>query len=530
MPEAVYDYVVIGAGSAGCVLANRLSEDGRASVLLLEAGPAPRSPLLRVPAAGSLLYKSRYDWTLETEPQPHLDGRRLYVGRGRGLGGSTLINSMICMRGAPRDYDHWASSGNPGWSFAEVLPYFRKLEDNQRGASAFHGAGGPLRVEDLRWVSPLSRAFLESAAAAGHRRNEDFNGAEQEGVGLHQVAQRGGRRQSAADAYLRPAKARPNLAVRTGARVTRLHTGASGVGAAYVKDGRPHAVRARREVLLCAGALHSPQILLLSGIGPSGHLRQMGIPVVKDLPGVGQNLHDHVAMGVACSCAQPLGFGRALAPWALPRHLLHYLLSRRGPLASNVLEAGGFARSEPGLAAPDLQFAFLPVWAMDHGLTRVKGDGFVLLTLLLRPESRGSVSLRSADPLDAPRLQPNYLASPGDRAALLRGIRLVREVIGTGPLAALRGDECYPGAGVQDDDGLLAWIRAFAEHGDHPVGTARMGRDAMAVVDERLRVHGVPGLRVVDASVMPTIVGGNTNIPTVMIAERAADLIKAENP
>ncbi|WP_433876004.1 GMC family oxidoreductase [Sinomonas atrocyanea] len=530
MPDSVYDYVVVGAGSAGCVLANRLSESGKCSVLLLEAGPAPRTPLLRVPAAGSLLYKSRYDWAFQTERQEHLGGRRLYVGRGRGLGGSTLINSMICMRGSRQDYDHWASLGNPGWSYAEVLPYFKKLEDNQRGASEFHGAGGPLRVEDLRWVSTLSCAFLESAAAAGHRRNEDFNGAEQDGVGLHQVAQRDGRRQTAADAYLLPARGRPNLAVRTGTRVTRLLTGASALGAAYLQDGRQHTVRARREVLLCAGALQSPQILLLSGIGPAGHLRQMGIPVVRDLPGVGQNLHDHVAMGVACSCARPVGLGQVLAPWALPRHLLHYLLAHRGPLASNVLEAGGFARSEPGLPAPDLQFAFLPVWAMDHGLTRVKGDGFVLLTLLLRPESRGSVTLRSADPLDPPRIQPNYLASARDRAALLRGIRLVREVISAEPLAALRGQECYPGHAVEDDDGLLAWTRAFAEHGDHPVGTARMGRDAMAVVDERLRVHGVPGLRVVDASVMPTIVGGNTNIPTVMIAERAADLIKAENP
>ena len=526
----MHDYIIVGAGSAGCVLANRLSEDAGATVLLLEAGKPDRSLYIRIPATASLLYKSSFDWAFETEPQSSLNDRRMYFGRGKGLGGSSTINSMIYMRGARYDYDHWASLGNTGWSYAEVLPYFKKLEHFERGPSAYHGVDGPLNVAERRYTNPLTNAFVEAGVAAGYARNDDFNGAAQEGVGLFQVTQKDGRRHSAADAYLQPARRRRNLTTATGARATRLLIeGKQVVGVTYRQHGRLREARARRSVLLCGGAIHSPQLLMLSGVGPADHLRAIGIPVVSDLPGVGQNLQDHVASGVICSCSRPISLNRALSPWRLPGSMLRYALFHRGPLTSNVVEAGGFVRSLPDLPAPDLQFTFIPVWALDHGLTRLKGHGFILVTLLLRPQSRGSVRLRSSDPLDAPRIQPNYLSHEDDHAALLRGMRLVRQVTDTPPLAKLRRAERIPGAAAQSEEELLAWIRAYAQNGDHPVGTVKMGQDTLAVVDERLRVHGLQGVRVVDASVMPSVPSGNTNIPTIMIAERAADLIKEDH-
>jgi choline dehydrogenase len=526
----MYDYIIVGAGSAGCVLANRLSEDAGASVLLLEAGKPDRSPYIRVPMTASLLYKGPFDWAFETESQPALDDRRMYFGRGKGVGGSSTINSMIYMRGAPLDYDQWAAMGASGWSYAEVLPYFKKLEHYERGASEYHGVDGPLNVAELRCVNPLTRAFIEAAVTAGHARNDDFNGAAQDGVGLFQVTQKDGRRHSAADAYLRPALRRPNLTTITDARATKLLVeGNQVMGVTYLHKGRISEMHARRGVLLCGGAIHSPQLLMLSGIGPADHLRSMGIPVASDLPGVGQNLQDHVAMGVICSCSRPISLNRTLTLWRLPGAIARYALFHQGPLTSNVVEAGGFARSLPDLRAPDLQFTFIPVWALDHGLTRLKGHGFILVTLLLCPHSRGSVSLRSSDPLDAPRIQPNYLTHEDDQAALLRGLRLVRQVADTPPLATLRQAERYPGAAAQSEGDLLAWTRRYAENGDHPVGTVKMGQDPSAVVDERLRVRGLQGVRVVDASIMPTVPRGNTNIPTIMIAERAADFIKEDD-
>jgi choline dehydrogenase len=525
----MHDYIIVGAGSAGCVLANRLSEDARTSVLLLEAGKPDRSLYIRMPMTASLLYKGPFDWAFETEPQLALDERRMYFGRGKGVGGTSSINSMIYMRGAPLDYDQWASLGNSGWSYAEVLRYFKKLEHYERGASDYHGVDGPLNVADLRTVNPLTRAFIEAAVTAGYVRNDDFNGAAQEGVGQFQVTQKNGQRHSAADAYLKPALRRRNLTTLTEARVTKLLIAGNQVtGVACLHKGRIREMRARRGVLLCGGAIHSPQLLMLSGIGPADHLRSMGIPVVGDLPGVGQNLQDHVAAGVICSCSRPISLNRTLTPWRLPGAITRYMLLRQGPLTSNVVEAGGFVRSLPDLPAPDLQFTFIPVWALDHGLTRLKGHGFILVTLLLCPQSRGSVSLRSSNPLDAPRIQPNYLTHEDDRAAMLRGMRLVREVTDTPPLAKLRRAERIPGAAAQSEEDLLAWIRAYAQNGDHPVGTVKMGQDPLAVVDERLRVHGLQGVRVVDASVMPSVPRGNTNIPTIMIAERAADLIKED--
>lgn len=528
----MYDYIIVGAGSAGCVLANRLTEDPHISVLLLEAGRPDRSPLIRIPLAASLLYKGPYDWAFATEPQSHLDGRRLYFARGKGLGGSSVINSMIHIRGAPEDYDHWAVLGNPGWSYAEVLPYFKKLEHEERStlrASASHGTGGPLHVADPRYSSPLTRAFLAAAVAAGYPRNEDFNGATQDGVGFYQLTQKGGQRYSTAAAYLQSIRTRRNLTVLTEARVTQLLIEGDRVaGVAFLRRGQRQEMHTQREVLLCGGAIQSPQLLLVSGVGPADHLQGLGIPVVRDLPGVGQNLQDHVAAGVMCACTRPISITRALAPWNLPGNLLRYALFHRGPFTSNVLESGGFVRSLPGLPLPDLQLNFLPVWVLEHGLTRLKGHGFILVALLLRPESRGSITLRSRDPLEAPRIQPNYLANEHDRVVLLRGVRLLRQITVTPPLAQLRRMERLPGDAAQSDDALLAATRQYAENGDHPVGTARMGRDPLAVVDERLRVHGLRGVRVVDASIMPTIPGGNTNTPTIMLAERAADLVKAD--
>ena len=381
-------------------------------------------------------------------------------------------------------------------------------------------------VTRIRSPAHLSR----SGVAVGYARNDDFNGAAQEGVGLFQVTQKDGQRHSAADAYLKPALRRPNLTTITGARVTRLVIeGNQATGVAYLHKGRIREMQARRGVLLCGGAIHSPQLLMLSGIGPADHLRSHGIPVVRDLPGVGQNLQDHVAAGVICSCSRPVSLNRALTPWRLPGNLLRYMLFRQGPLTSNVVEAGGFVRSLPDLPAPDLQFTFIPVWALDHGLTRLKGHGFILVTLLLCPQSRGSVTLRSSNPLDAPRIQPNYLTHEDDQAALLRGMRLVRQVTDSPPLARLRRAERLPGPDAQSDDELLTAIRVYAQNGDHPVGTVKMGQDPLAVVDARLRVHGLHGVRVVDASIMPTVPRGNTNIPTIMIAERAADLIKEDD-
>ncbi|HEY7984503.1 MAG TPA: GMC family oxidoreductase N-terminal domain-containing protein [Ktedonobacterales bacterium] len=525
----MHDYIIIGAGSAGCALANRLTEDPQTSVLLLEAGGPDRAAAIRIPVAASTLYKGPYDWALETEPQPHLNGRRLYFGRGKGLGGSGLINSMIAIRGAAADYDEWAALGNAGWSYADVLPYFKKLEHDERGASPYHGTAGPLNVAAPRYLHPLTRAFLAAAVAHGYARNPDLNGATQEGVAPYLVTQRGGRRHSPAAAYLRPVAGRRNLTILTGARAAALLLEGDRVtGVRYRRDGRAYEALAARETLLCCGAIHSPQVLLLSGIGPAEHLRALGIPVARDLPGVGQQLRDHLAMGVIHGATRP-SLEAAIRSWRLPGNLLRYALRHRGPLTSIVVEAGGFVKSSADLPAPDLQLNFIPAFALDHGFTRARGHHFSIGVLHLRPQSCGSVSLRSPDPLDPPRLQPNYLAHPDDAAALLHGVALVRAIAATPPLAALSRREVYPGARVQDPAELLEWTRAYAMNGDHPVGTLRMGRDALAVVDERLRVHGLRGLRVVDASVMPTIPRGNTNLPTIMIAERAADLIKADN-
>jgi choline dehydrogenase len=522
MAEATYDYVVVGAGSAGCVLAARLSEDPGTRVLLLEAGGPDKAANIHVPAAFSKLFKGPLDWAYFTEEQRSLGGRRLYWPRGKVLGGCSSVNAMIYMRGHRLDYDGWRNLGNDGWGWADVLPYFKKSENQERGASKYHGTGGPLNVADLRCPSPLTRAFVEACAEVGIPRNDDFNGPAQDGAGPYQVNQKGGKRLSAAAAFLAPARARPNLTVATGALATRvLLEGTRAVGVEYQQGRAVHQARAG-EVLLSGGAVNSPQLLLLSGIGPEAHLKQLGIRVAVDLPGVGQNLYDHPCVGIAFACTRPVTLDKADSLW----NIFRFLLFRNGPLTSNVGEGGAFVRSDPALPAPDLQLYFAPAYYVEHGFVRPPGHGFSLGACLLRPESRGALALRSRDPAAAPVVQPNYLERETDLRRLTYGIHLIRRVAHAAALAPWRGDEYLPGAAVQTDEEIDRFVRERVETLYHPVGTCKMGTDALAVVDPQLRVRGATGLRVVDASVMPTLIGGNTHAPTVMIAEKAADLIR----
>lgn len=507
------------------MVAARLSEDASARVLLLEAGGTDRRREIRVPAAFSKLFRGECDWAYATEPQPRLDNRRLYWPRGKVLGGSSSINAMIYIRGHRADFDAWAAAGNAGWSYRDVLPLFKQSEDNQRGASEYHGAGGPLRVEDQRSTNPVSRAFVEAGVELGLARNDDFNGAQQEGFGCYQVTQRRGARWSAADAYLKPAAARRNLEVRTGAHATRvLFEGTRAVGVAYVRDGKPEEARASREVILCGGAVNSPQLLMLSGIGLAEQLRAHGIRVVADLPGVGENLQDHLFLPVAYVCKQPITLDKA----ETLANALKYALFRRGPFTSCIAESGAFLRVLPGARLPDLQYHFGPAYYLHHGFDRPKGHGFSIGPTLLRPASRGRIALRSADPLAAPAIEPNYCSAGDDLRVLVEGIKLARCLAATRAMSAYRGDEVRPGAAAQSDDAIADYIRSAAETTYHPVGTCKMGTDAMAVVDASLRVRGVEALRVVDASVMPVLIGGNTNAATIMIAEKGSSLVQEQ--
>lgn len=518
-----YDYIIVGAGSAGCVLAARLTEDSAARVLVLEAGGHDHKLQFRIPAAFYKFFKTEFDWAYQTEPQPGLHNRKIYWPRGKVLGGSSSINSMIYIRGNRLDYDHWRELGNAGWGFADVLPHFKKSEHQERGASEYHGTGGPLHVADLREINPISRAFVEAAVATGLRHNPDFNGAAQDGAGFYQVTQKRGERHSAADAYLKPALGRSNLAVWTGALATRVLVERNrATGLEFLRDNQCEQVRANREVILCGGSINSPQLLMLSGIGPADKLKPLGIAVVANLPGVGENLQDHLFLPVAYESKQPITLDKAETLGNLAR----FVLFRRGPLTSNVAEAGGFVKLDPSLAAPNLQFHFGPVYYIDHGFTRPSGYGFTLGPTLLHPESRGRITLRSADPLEPPVIQPNYLSREADLRVLVEGIKLARRIAKAKAFDPYRGAETYPGTEVQGDSAIADYVRRVAETVYHPVGTCKMGSDAMAVVDPQLRVRGVEGLRVTDASVMPVLVRGNTNAPTIMIAEKAAEALR----
>jgi choline dehydrogenase-like flavoprotein len=530
MSDVTTDYLIIGGGSAGSVLAGRLSEDRGIEVTLLEAGPADTSALIHCPAGIALMAQTGHaNWGFETVPQAGLNGRTGYQPRGKALGGSSSINAMIYARGHAADYDHWASLGNAGWSYQDVLPYFKRAENNERGGDDFHGSGGPLNVADLQSPNRFSNAFVEAGREAGFAVNRDFNGSNQEGVGLFQVTHRNGERFSAAKAYLTPNRARANLRVVTAAQATRILFEASrAVGVEFVQGGQLRQIRVRREVLLCAGALQSPQLLMVSGIGPQAHLQQLGIPVIRNLPGVGANLHDH-ADAIQVYDAPKLTdlVGVSLTGIAhLVKGIIDWRRHRIGLLTTNFAEAGGFVKSESSEAIPDLQFHFVIGKLVDHGRKVTLGHGYSCHVCVLRPNSRGSVSLRSANPLDAPRIDPNFLADADDMARMIKGFRLMRNLLSQPAIAKYGARELNRSAAATTDAEIEAFIRGQADSIYHPVGTCKMGIDDMAVVDASLRVHGVEGLRVIDASIMPRIVGGNTNAPTIMIAEKAVDLIR----
>ena len=525
-----YDYIIIGAGSAGCVLANRLTADGQAKVLLLEAGPKDNSLLVKMPAGvGAILpEKGDYNWGFWTEPEPHLDGRRLWWPRGRGWGGSSSINGMIYIRGHARDYDQWRQMGLAGWGYADVLPYFKRSETLEGGGDAYHGGEGPLFISKASSKSEVFSGFIAAGREAGFAHTADFNGARQEGFGPYQMTIRYGKRSSAAVAYLHPALKRPNLTALTGARILRiLIEGGRAVGVEYLEGKETRQAGASAEVLLCAGAVQSPQILQLSGVGDPEALNAAGVAPVHNLPGVGANLQDHLdlslcweAPGIKTAYAYNKGLNRLTTG-------LNYMLFGQGPARQNFLEAGAFLKSRPDLDRPDLQLHCVLAVMRDHGRTPAECDGFTVHVCQLRPESCGRIALRSADPLDDPAIFANYLAADEDRRAIRAGFDIVRDLAGQPSLAAIRAGEIVPGEAVKSEAEIDAWIRRSAETIYHPVGTCRMGAtgDPMAVVDETLKVVGLEGLRVVDASVMPTLVGGNTNAPTIMVAEKAADLI-----
>ena len=527
----MFDYIIVGAGSAGCVLAARLSEDANVNVCLLEAGTADSSVLIHCPAGLALMAQTgQANWAFQTVPQPGLNGRRGYQPRGKVLGGSSSINAMIYARGHRDDYDHWAAQGNPGWAFDDVLPYFKRAEHNERGGDAFHGSGGPLNVMDPRSPNRFGPIFVQAGVQAGYAENRDFNSAQQEGVGLYQVTHKAGERFSAAKAYLTPNLSRPNLQVITGALTTRiLMDGRRAVGVEVRMGGETRRIEANREVLLSAGALQSPQLLLLSGIGPGTQLQQHGITTLHDLPGVGRHLHDHVDVVQVVNAPHLTDlFGLSLTG-ALNaiKGILEWRRLRSGMLTTNFAEAGGFIKSRPEEPIPDLQLHFVIGKLIDHGRKTVFGHGYSCHVCLLRPLSRGSVQLASADPAAAPLIDPNFLAERDDTDRLVRGFKLMRRVLQQPALAGHGGTELPASASAQNDAQIEQFIRTHADTIYHPVGSCRMGSGPADVVDAQLRVHGVQSLRVVDASIMPRIVGGNTNAPTIMIAEKAADMIKA---
>lgn len=529
MPDSqTFDFVIVGAGSAGCVLANQLTASGRHRVLLLEAGPSGLHPWLHIPLGfGKLFTDRRFNWCYATEPQPECYNRQVIAPRGKVLGGSSAINGLIYIRGQAEDFNHWRQLGNAGWSFDDVLPYFRKAEDNERGADEFHGAGGPLAVSDLRDRHPLVDAYVEAALQCGHPRNDDFNGAVQDGAGYYQTTMRNGVRASTAAGYLKQACRRANLKVVSKALATRvLLDGRRATGVEYVVDNDKQIARANAEVIVAAGAFNSPQLLQLSGLGPASLPQAHGIAVIADAAGVGNDLNDHISGRIILRCQEPITLNDAVRTWrGKLSHGLHYILTRRGYLAVPAVSAGCFLRAHPASATPDSQCSISLFSAQTIGGELHPFPGVTGNCVLLRPESRGYVRIKSADPHQAPAINPNYLATQRDRETIVAGVAAMRRIFRAPALARHIAEEIEPGARCDNDDELLDFIRRRGSTTYHPVGTCRMGQDRNAVVDERLRVRGFAGLRVVDASVMPAVVSGNTNAATIMIGEKGSDMI-----
>jgi choline dehydrogenase len=535
-----FDFIIVGAGSAGCVLANRLSADPCNRVLLLEAGPRDSHPLIHIPVGnGKIIPKAKYNWKYETEPQSHMDNRRILWPRGKTLGGSSSLNGMIYIRGHARDYDLWRQQGVSGWSFADVLPYFKRAEANARGADAFHGGDGPLVVSDSAHDHKLFDGFVAAGLEAGYPTNNDFNGPEQEGFGRYQFTIRNGRRWSAAAAFLKPALSRPNLTLETGALTRQvIFEGTRAVGVSYTRGNRDCTAHAAREVILSGGVVNSPQLLMLSGIGNADDLKHLGITPLLDRPGVGGNLQDHLCVHTVHASNLPTLTDELVRLERGAVSVARAFVTRSGPAAAFPLEGGAFIRTSDDLDMPDAQFHFSAGNLLSlirrpfasHSEDHTRPDAFMCHVCQLRPESRGAITLRSDDPTDAPLIQPNYLSEARDRETMRAAFKAMRDVMHQPALSRLSGGEIWPDPDVRSDADIDAFIRATGGTVYHPVGTCRMGSDDAAVVDETLKVRDTEGLRVVDASIMPTLVGGNTHAPTVMIAEKAADMILGHTP
>jgi len=520
----MFDYIIIGAGSAGCVLANRLTENPQTKVLLLEAGKKDNDFLISVPAAFYKLFQSKVDWNFFTEPQKDVNNKKMFHPRGKVLGGSSSINAMIYMRGNRQDYDGWAEMGNKGWSYEEVLPYFKKSENQQIFKDKFHGQGGLLNVRSQIMPNILSKKMIEAAQSIGYQENIDFNGVEQDGFGMHQTTiDQNGRRHSTSKAFLAPAMNRPNLKVMTNCMAHKIiFEGKKAVGVQFEQGGEIKTEKVNREVLLCAGSFHSPHLLMLSGIGRGQDLQKMGIPVVHDLQGVGQNMKDHVIASIIMSCKQKITLDTAENAW----NLLKFILTGKSPFASNVAEVGGFVRTDSSLSAPDIQYHFGPAYFVDHGLTKIKGNGFSLGPILMQPKSSGEVRLASTRPQDLPLIDPKYFSHEADMQPMVEGFKIGYKMMTAKPFQPYIEKNYVPTHELHTDEEIIAHIKESLQTLYHPTSTCKMGSDSLSVVNDKLQVHGLEGIRVIDASIMPMVVRGNTNAPTIMIAEKGADMIK----